>query len=370
MDVNIDVSIGSTTIAHYAALEGNYELFHYLAESNKFDMTDVIAAEALKNAILFRQKAFVSQLVSTNFNFNILDSSEVSPLHTASSIGNIDAMSQIILAGAKVNISTKVGTPLYLAAKLNKPESVLELFLNGANLHILSPTKKTPLDVARRNKNTDVVRLLEFLHSVHARKTLDILRKLNTVITQEILNTCLLEVKNMYDLHCYLQLLARAIQNKNFDKHDPFISKKLQSALLWPIFILHQEIPKGLRVTIAMLADHFASQQMLTPEQVLFINEKLHTSQSFENLHNQIEGLSDKLSQLIHQSKHTQQYLSYAIEILGNQLQGLQHQINNTADKQADIANKMLSMGKCMQRARYIGAATSIAQGVVGAYRF
>lgn len=77
-------------------------------------------------------------------------------------MGNYDAVEALIITGQDVNKESNGLTPLMFAARHNKAETVKLLIKNGAKLKTKSKKgKMTALDMAKRSKAIDAVRVIE-----------------------------------------------------------------------------------------------------------------------------------------------------------------------------------------------------------------
>jgi ankyrin repeat protein len=77
-------------------------------------------------------------------------------------MGNYDAVKALIIAGEDVNKTSNGLTPLMFAARHNKAETVKLLIKHGAKLKTKSKKgKMTALDMAKRSKAIDAVKVIE-----------------------------------------------------------------------------------------------------------------------------------------------------------------------------------------------------------------
>ena len=93
---------------------------------------------------------------------NMRDSENRTALHFTCGYGELKCSEALIQAGANVNAKDmKDNTPLHYAAGYGKKECVALLIDSGASSTTLNSEKKSPMDVARLNKQTAVYSLLE-----------------------------------------------------------------------------------------------------------------------------------------------------------------------------------------------------------------
>jgi ankyrin repeat protein len=88
----------------------------------------------------------VRDFLAAGVDVNILDASNVPPIHMAAYMGHIPVMEVLHEAGARVNIANHVGyTPLMAASRQGIPESVEKLIEYGADVNARFETGETPL---------------------------------------------------------------------------------------------------------------------------------------------------------------------------------------------------------------------------------
>lgn len=87
---------------------------------------------------------------------NTADDDGVTPLMSASAIGNIKQMVALIGQGAEVNATDKRGwTALMYAANHNESEAVLKLLLHGADSRLTNANGETALNLATQGAHVD-----------------------------------------------------------------------------------------------------------------------------------------------------------------------------------------------------------------------
>ncbi|KAK4204780.1 hypothetical protein QBC40DRAFT_336683 [Triangularia verruculosa] len=96
-------------------------------------------------------------------NVNVLDDRGGFPLYWAAAGGHLDDVEDLLdNRGADVNLRTEFDwTALHWAAGNGHVAVVRHLLLYGARVNVFSDTNKTPLDLARINGNSEIIKLLE-----------------------------------------------------------------------------------------------------------------------------------------------------------------------------------------------------------------
>ncbi|CAH1450626.1 unnamed protein product [Lactuca virosa] len=90
------------------------------------------------------------------------DSEGRTALHFACGYGEVKCAQILLEAGAKVNVLDKnKNTALHYAAGYGRKDCVALLLENGASVTLQNMDGKTPIDVAKLNEQTDVLKLLE-----------------------------------------------------------------------------------------------------------------------------------------------------------------------------------------------------------------
>ena len=102
---------------------------------------------------------------SDNNKKNSVSQTDVKPpsvdIHTATFLGNLDAVRQHISAGSDLNVKDQYGSsPLIIATTFGKTEVAKTLIEAGANLHIAGNDGSTPLHTAAFFCRTEIVKAL------------------------------------------------------------------------------------------------------------------------------------------------------------------------------------------------------------------
>ncbi|GJL79010.1 MAG: hypothetical protein NPINA01_19990 [Nitrospinaceae bacterium] len=111
----------------------------------------------------------IKALVEAGANVNVLDPKYgATPLMFAAAEGRNDIVKLLIQSGAEINVKSGVGfedeggwTALMAAAMEGHAQVVAELLSGGADPKAVNSSGKTALDIAKKENNPDVVRLLE-----------------------------------------------------------------------------------------------------------------------------------------------------------------------------------------------------------------
>ncbi len=127
-----------------------------------------------KNQFEFFNFEAISWLLKQGADVNMLDSNEVSPLMYAIVNHNQpDLIKTLLDSGADINYQfTKNGnTALHFAILMNKPELVKILLEQGAGTNILNKENASALDLAKNNKNEDIIKLFSLQEEKLYQKT-------------------------------------------------------------------------------------------------------------------------------------------------------------------------------------------------------
>jgi len=167
INLNIDVNIkdidGNTPL-YAAAFLGHLEIVKFLVDRGadinikSNDDTSPLYAAAMNGHL-----EIVKFLVDRGADINIKKNYDTSPLYAAAYKGHLEIVEFLVNRGADINIRRNNDTtPLYIAAYKGYFKIVQFLVDNNANTKFLNSTNgKTALDIAREQKHTDIIRLLE-----------------------------------------------------------------------------------------------------------------------------------------------------------------------------------------------------------------
>lgn len=146
------------TPLHNATFNGNLET-----------VKELIAGGADVNAMVVRQKSFIEKINSffeqkccDDRNCSISKMVGITPLHNASSRGNVAAIKELLDNGAKIDVKEEEGTtPLKNAVVSNSLEAVKILLSRGANVTVRDNVRQmTPLHYASAKGFLNIVKEL------------------------------------------------------------------------------------------------------------------------------------------------------------------------------------------------------------------
>jgi ankyrin repeat protein len=90
---------------------------------------------------------------------------DAAPIHDAAVTGDFNAMLEMIKSGVSPNLLNEAGeTPLIIAARAVQPDVVNMLVHNGADPNLASPSGTTPLHAAATSATPGAVNLISFLY--------------------------------------------------------------------------------------------------------------------------------------------------------------------------------------------------------------
>ncbi|EGG16085.1 ankyrin repeat-containing protein [Cavenderia fasciculata] len=115
----------------------------------------------LQLAVSDNNMVYVQYLLFKGANPNITDINQSTPLHTASSMGNINMQQLLLQAGAIVDVQDQEGeTPSYYSVREQKHASLLLLIKNGANVNATNEDSETLLHLASQLGDLSSVQIL------------------------------------------------------------------------------------------------------------------------------------------------------------------------------------------------------------------
>ncbi|MBP7552928.1 MAG: ankyrin repeat domain-containing protein [Spirochaetes bacterium] len=176
-DVNIKAKGGVSSLALTAALHNDIDLFNNLikmgADINSMDDTKL--SSVLMVACKLGKKDYVKILIDNKADVNLKniknETALISALYFLASAKNEADISNgkeivkyIVSSGSDINIKWKDQenlTPLMVAVLLNQPDLVEFLLNNGADKSLTNDKNITALDIAIKNKFTDIEALLK-----------------------------------------------------------------------------------------------------------------------------------------------------------------------------------------------------------------
>ncbi|WP_265025522.1 ankyrin repeat domain-containing protein [Wolbachia endosymbiont (group A) of Bibio marci] len=144
-----------------AAREGNIEEVNSLiSKGANVNAEDNNEQTPLHQAAAYGRKEAVEVLLNNGANVNAVDEHHSTPLHRAAENGHKEVVEALLkVNGIDVNAQDKYeGTPLHFAAKMGHAEIVKDLLDKGASVNITDRNGKTPFKLAA---NKEIQTLLE-----------------------------------------------------------------------------------------------------------------------------------------------------------------------------------------------------------------
>ncbi len=122
--------------------------------------TDSLGRSALHLAIA--HVPMVRLLLENKANVNAVDSKGHTPLILSAIGGYIGTVEELVQAEARLDVRDSTGSTALACAVLNRrPRTVALLIANRANIHIQDNLGRTPRDMAREVKDTQILNMLE-----------------------------------------------------------------------------------------------------------------------------------------------------------------------------------------------------------------
>lgn len=133
------------------------------------NQSDEWGGNLLHQAISYRNTTVAEELIRRGIDVNHQNEDGDTPLHIAAVHQNLSVAKSIIASGGDVNICDRLGSsPLSTAVfeankKINQGEyAMVELLLkHNADPHHKDNYGMTPIDIARRSNNSELLRVLE-----------------------------------------------------------------------------------------------------------------------------------------------------------------------------------------------------------------
>jgi ankyrin repeat protein len=159
-DVNARTAEGSPPLGG-AAMSGHTGLVALLLDHGAdIELTNTAGMTSLVAAISGLSDEWVDLLVERGASVDVRDGGGFAPIHHAASLGRDGALRSIAAAGGDIDSTTEDGgTALVLATMRRQADTVAVLLELGADPTI-SVGGRTALDVARRNRDARIERLL------------------------------------------------------------------------------------------------------------------------------------------------------------------------------------------------------------------
>jgi ankyrin repeat protein len=135
-----------------------------LAISEGASMTRMFSAveKSDKSPATANRLAIVRTLIEGGVDVNAADKEGDTALHKATQMGDVEVIGLLLASAADVNARTKTGrTALMTAAVWSFAECTSALLAAGADVELSTQDGKTAMSIARDNKHTEVLKLLE-----------------------------------------------------------------------------------------------------------------------------------------------------------------------------------------------------------------
>jgi ankyrin repeat protein len=153
----------ATNSIAYAALRGLDAVVSVLLEAGVDpNAADPDGRTPLHHAALKGRASLVQLLLEHGASVEARDSAGSRPLHDAALGGNVDSVRALLQHGADISATIRESgeTPLHMAASWGKVDVVRALLEAGANKTARDRQGRTPFDLAVRNGQDEVARLL------------------------------------------------------------------------------------------------------------------------------------------------------------------------------------------------------------------
>ncbi len=112
--------------------------------------------------LALRSVPVIRLLIENKANVNAVNKRGRTPLILACIGGYIGSVEELVHASAKVDVRDSEGCTALTRAVINRrPRTVALLIANGANVHIQDNKGRTPRDIAREAKDTQILKMLE-----------------------------------------------------------------------------------------------------------------------------------------------------------------------------------------------------------------
>ena len=159
--VNVAASWENRTPLHEASLGGHVSIMRLLIQNGADANTDLRGLLRSASLLKTRSAETVRLFIQLGVDVNAQDGSHESPLHLASSAGNVETVQLLIRHGVDVNArdgSDK--TPLHLALSKGYENTVQTLIMHGADVNARDGGHLTPLHLTLSKGDTGTALLL------------------------------------------------------------------------------------------------------------------------------------------------------------------------------------------------------------------
>lgn len=121
----------------------------------------------LHYAVTYGATDMIDFLIARGADVNARDKTGLTPLHTAAMLDRSEEASLLLAHGANLEARDEFGdTPFHLAALFGRPDMVYQLAMVGAKQESVNNRGETPRGAARRNRDDDVIEMLDRLEAM------------------------------------------------------------------------------------------------------------------------------------------------------------------------------------------------------------
>ena len=164
-DVNAKDEWNNTPL-HIASEKGHLSIVEYLiSKGANINIKDIDGNTPIDYAFQKKSLGVLHLLISSiEFNKDNINSNykhNITPIHIASGIGDIDLVENLLNKGSDINAKNDWNdTPLHFASINGHLDIVKLLVTKGANINAKDNESKTPLDIALQEKKDDITMYL------------------------------------------------------------------------------------------------------------------------------------------------------------------------------------------------------------------
>lgn len=163
VDLNVTDGFGHTALIN-AAWKDRVDVVELLLEKRvKLNCRNHDGQTAMDKAAYWGFTEILELLVNAGSKIDVTNNNGETPLHRAAMWGHVDAVTLLLKANANPDMfkNQRRWTPLHFAAKHGKSSVVLALLEGKCDPHIQDMNGRTPLELAKKNKQPQIVMLYE-----------------------------------------------------------------------------------------------------------------------------------------------------------------------------------------------------------------